>query len=84
MSPRYGGPTSTALFNEDSWTRGGFFHICLTAADPHGLAEKVIRAGGAQVGETVKLGNEETALYVQDPWSNVIEVASTDFESLIA
>ena len=67
-------------------TRGGFFHIAVTAPDPDSLCEKVIAAGGSKMGETVMpFGPEEddNALYFQDPWGNTIEVVSCSFEQLI-
>lgn len=72
-----------ATFDARAWTRGGFFHIAVTTAEPETLADKVQAAGGKRVGETATLPNGETALYVQDPWGNVIEVCSADFEHLV-
>jgi hypothetical protein len=85
INPRYEGGTLTSPtpFNKHAWIRGGFFHIAVTAGDPPNLARKVEQAGGKKVGETVKLENGETALYVQDPWGNAIEIVSTDFETLL-
>lgn len=85
ITPKYEGPTTAAPmpFNTSAWTRGGFFHIAVTAPEPEMLAQQVERNGGKRFGQAVSLPNGEEALYVQDPWGNVIEICSTDFESLI-
>ncbi len=85
IDPPHQGATiaSPALFDARAWTRGGFFHIAVTTTEPEMLAERVQVAGGKRVGKSVTLPNGETALYVQDPWGNVIEVCSADFERLI-
>ncbi|KAG8632078.1 hypothetical protein KVT40_001218 [Elsinoe batatas] len=63
--------------------RGGFFHACVTDADPEGLAEKVVAAGGKRIGSSVDLlGKGIKCLYTADPWGNVIEVLDISFERL--
>ena len=62
VKPKHDGPTSTIPFSTDLWTRGGFFHICVTAANPDELAREIVSAGGERIGETVKLRNEQAAL----------------------
>jgi catechol 2,3-dioxygenase-like lactoylglutathione lyase family enzyme len=66
------------------YSRGGFFHICVTDAQPLQLAERVVVAGGQMVGQAVELGRDASVgcLYVADPWGNVIEILSTSFERL--
>lgn len=64
------------------YTRGGFFHIAITVADPDALAEKVIENGGMQIGETVTLYGDR-ALYVQDPWGNILEFLTCSFDQLM-
>jgi catechol 2,3-dioxygenase-like lactoylglutathione lyase family enzyme len=64
------------------FTRGGFFHIAITVPDPDATAKRVTEAGGKQIGETVSMYGE-TALYVEDPWGNVIECLSCSFEQLM-
>ncbi|KIW13751.1 hypothetical protein PV08_08942 [Exophiala spinifera] len=70
-------------FDARSWTQGGFFHVAVTAAEPQKLASKIEDAGGRRVGDAVTLSNGHTALYVQDPWGNAIEICSTNFFDLI-
>jgi catechol 2,3-dioxygenase-like lactoylglutathione lyase family enzyme len=63
--------------------RGGFFHICVTDADPDILADKVVQAGGKRIGVTVESSGKGTkCLYVSDPWGNVIEILDISFERL--
>ncbi|EXJ63557.1 uncharacterized protein A1O5_11318 [Cladophialophora psammophila CBS 110553] len=85
IDPNYRGGTTTSPtpFNPQAWTQGGFFHIAVTAPDPEALAMKVVQAGGKEFGQAVILPNGEQARYVQDPWGNVFEICSTDFDSLI-
>jgi len=69
-------------------TRGGVFHICLTVPDPEALCEKAVAAGATKLGQTVTpwehLGEDDCALYLQDPWGTVIEFLSCSFEQLMA
>lgn len=69
--------------NEFDYTRGGFFHVAITVADPDAMAQKVIEHGGKRIGETVELYGER-ALYLQDPWGNVLEFLSCSFHELMA
>jgi hypothetical protein len=80
INPPYKGPEGKAF----DYTRGGFYHIGITAPEPDVLCEKVVKAGGKKIGETVELYDGDTALYLQDPWGNVIEVLSCSFEQLMA
>jgi hypothetical protein len=73
----------TVIPKEDfEYTRAGFFHIAVTTPDPDATAKQVVENGGKQIGETVSMYGE-TALYVQDPWGNVIECLSCSFEMLM-
>lgn len=85
VEPRYEGSTiaSPKSFDRKSWISGGFFHIAVTTSNPDILAKKVEESGGRRVGKTAILANGETALYVQDPWGNAIEIVSADFETLV-
>jgi catechol 2,3-dioxygenase-like lactoylglutathione lyase family enzyme len=69
-------------------TRGGVFHICLTAPDPDALCEKAVAAGARKLGSTITpwrhLDEDDCALYIQDPWGTVIELLSCSFEQLMA
>ena len=74
--------TQPAAFD---YTRGGVFHVCFTDPDPDQLAERVVAAGGKKFGATVNLyGSQDNAVYLQDPWGNVLEVMSCSFEHAMA
>ncbi|KAK5712562.1 hypothetical protein LTR17_017943 [Elasticomyces elasticus] len=64
------------------YTRGGFFHIGVTVADPEDVAKRATEMGGKLIGEPVGM-YEEKALYVQDPWGNIVELLSCSFEKLM-
>jgi catechol-2,3-dioxygenase len=66
------------------YNRSGFFHIAVTAPDVDEVCRRAVENGGYQVGETVDMGGGEKALYLSDPWGNVVECLSCSFESLLA
>jgi catechol 2,3-dioxygenase-like lactoylglutathione lyase family enzyme len=68
---------------EQQYQRGGFFHICVTSPDPDALAKEACQDGAMQVGETITAYDGEKALYLRDPWGNVVEVLSCSFEQLM-
>jgi hypothetical protein len=71
--------------NDDfEYQRSGFFHIAVTAPDVDEALRVAVENGGKQIGETVDVGDGEKALYVSDPWGNVVEVLSCSFEGLMA
>jgi hypothetical protein len=83
---------------DSEFHHGGFFHIAITVPDPGMLyclvsidillniedatAKKVTELGGKRVGKTTGIYGEK-ALYVQDPWGNVIECMSCSFEQFM-
>ncbi|KAF2681424.1 hypothetical protein K458DRAFT_420597 [Lentithecium fluviatile CBS 122367] len=69
---------------EFEYNRAGFFHIAVTAPDPDEVVKRAVAEGGKQVGETVAMGPTERALYLSDPWGNVVEVLSCSYEALMA
>lgn len=68
---------------EEQYQRGGFFHIGVTAPDPDAVAERACQDGASRIGETITSYDGEKALYVRDPWGNVIEILSCSFEQLM-
>ena len=68
---------------QEQYQRGGFFHIGITAPDPDLVAENACQDGATRVGETVSMYDGEKALYLRDPWGNVVEVLSCSFEQLM-
>lgn len=76
-------PKSYAPDSSFEYHRGGFFHACVTDADPEGLAERMVAAGGKRIGKMVDpTGAGVKCLYAQDPWGNVIEILDVSFERL--
>jgi catechol 2,3-dioxygenase-like lactoylglutathione lyase family enzyme len=75
-------PACTVPKPSFEYTRGGFFHIAVTTPDPDATAQVVKDNGGKQIGTTVSMYGEK-ALYVEDPWGNVIECLSCSFEQLM-
>lgn len=79
--PKITSETSANFAND--YKRGGFFHIGVTAPDIELLAEKVVATGGKRIGATIPVYNHE-AMYLQDPWGNVIELISASFERVMS
>lgn len=87
IDPPYRGPSSVTQsghpeFTAQCFTMGGFFHIAFTADDVDTLCQKVVSNGGRQIGETVALGRDR-ALYLMDPWGNVIELLTRRFIDIV-
>ncbi|KIX06650.1 uncharacterized protein Z518_04626 [Rhinocladiella mackenziei CBS 650.93] len=80
--PKYNGPTERVNWNPDTYTRGGFFHICLTVADVEATMKEAVERGARVVGRNVTLVEDEKAVYLQDPWGNVVELLSCSCEQL--
>lgn len=68
---------------EFEYNRGGFFHICVTDADPDSLADKMVEAGGKRIGNSVHPYAGFTAVYVSDPWGNAVEILDASYERVI-
>ncbi|KIX06833.1 uncharacterized protein Z518_04809 [Rhinocladiella mackenziei CBS 650.93] len=70
------------------YTRGGVFHVGLTVADPEEVCKRAVAAGAKKIGQSVvpyrHLGEDDVALYMQDPWGMVIELMSCSFEQFFA
>lgn len=84
INPKYKGPKDPITFEEKNYVHGGFFHIAFTVPEPDELCERVVKEGGKNIGDTVLLGKGEYALYLQNPWGNVIEAMSCTFEQMLA
>ena len=68
---------------ENQYQRGGYFHLGVTAPDPDAVAREAVKDGAVQIGETITMYDGEKALYLKDPWGNVVEVLSCSFEQLM-
>ena len=66
------------------YARTGVFHICVTDPDPEALLERVVGAGGKQIGGWMDYSRYglvgHKGVYLQDPWGNVVEVMSISIE----
>lgn len=67
--------------------RGGFFHICVTDPDVEGLVARIVETGGKQLSdfwpERPPL-TEFRMCYCADPFDNVVEVYSHQYENMQA
>ncbi|HEY0792906.1 MAG TPA: VOC family protein [Chthoniobacterales bacterium] len=77
-------PKSQRPATDFEYTRGGFYHICVTDPDIEGLIARIVENGGRQRGHTCKpyAGAGYQAAYCHDPFGNVIEVLSHSWEQL--
>lgn len=70
-------PRAESYADGDAPWRGGFTHICVTAADIEGLADAIAANGGtrSEVFRSIP-GKPYAAAYCRDPWGHVIEINS--------
>lgn len=64
------------------YERGGFFHICITDANPDQLAATFEAEGGKRIGSKVDPSGRGMiqCRYLADPWGNVVEVLDVGYE----
>ncbi|KAF4628519.1 hypothetical protein G7Y89_g9629 [Cudoniella acicularis] len=74
--PQYKGKTKPFEGRKFEYNNGGFFHIGITAPDPEVVCERVVKAGGKKVGETVDLYDDDKALSLRGG-VNLVDVTST-------
>ncbi|MDB6179517.1 VOC family protein [Paracoccus sp. Z330] len=78
VDPAYQKPDHKVEF----W-RGGFFHICVTDPDVGGLVDRIVATGGKQISDIwPERGADQPYLmcYCTDPFGNVIEIYSHQYE----
>ncbi|KXH47417.1 hypothetical protein CSIM01_05354 [Colletotrichum simmondsii] len=64
---------------------GGFFHLCVTDAEPEALLARAIQAGASKIGEpTLNPLSGSRCLYFKDPWGNVLEILDMSFDRMSA
>ncbi|KAK8915012.1 hypothetical protein H634G_09926 [Metarhizium anisopliae BRIP 53293] len=80
INPRHAKPDGP----EFDYSRGGFFHVAMTVADPAGLCEAVVKAGGRKLGEPVSMVKGHMCAYCQDPWGNTIELLTASFAEMVS
>ncbi|KAH0831519.1 hypothetical protein AYO21_06351 [Fonsecaea monophora] len=84
VAPKYNGPQQRPEWGPDSYTRGGFFHVGFVVADIDETVAACERLGGKLVGEKVHPVPGEAALYMQDPWGNIIELMTCGFDQMFS
>jgi catechol 2,3-dioxygenase-like lactoylglutathione lyase family enzyme len=64
------------------YTRAGFFHICVTDANPEDLVQRIVQTGGTQISPVLSIFTNETyqTVYCLDPFGNLVEVNSASYE----
>lgn len=75
-------PEARADFARD-YKRGGYFHMAVTAPDVEALCERAVAAGARKIGATIPVFEYE-AIYIEDPWGNVVELISASFERMMS
>ncbi|KIX08856.1 uncharacterized protein Z518_03513 [Rhinocladiella mackenziei CBS 650.93] len=79
--PKYSGPHKRIDWGPETYTKGGYFHLCLTVPNVEEKVKEAVKKGASVVGEMDLAGGERTA-YLQDPWGNVVELLSLTFDQL--
>lgn len=87
IDPPYRRPVSISEqgspnYTPEMYARGGFFHIAITVGDVDVTCRNVVSTGGQQIGKTIQMGSDK-ALYLMDPWGNVIELLTRDFVNVV-
>lgn len=79
-------PSAILNLSADIPPRAGFFHICVTDRDPAALAARIVKHGGRQRTRvwTATSGEPYEFVYVEDPWRNLIEIYSYDYQRTYA
>ena len=77
-------PKSRLPENSFDYTRAGFYHICITETNIENLVKKILDSGGRQISQIWEIYRNSgfKAAYCQDPFGNVIEIFSHDYESV--
>jgi catechol 2,3-dioxygenase-like lactoylglutathione lyase family enzyme len=77
-------PKSYLPENSFDYTRTGFYHICITEPNIETMVNKILESGGRQISQIWDIYRDSRfkAVYCQDPFGNVIEIFSHDYESV--
>ena len=82
------GPKPERREDTMEYWKNGFFHICITDPDVEGKVAEIIETGGRQRSKIWPLFPEENeeirVCYCEDPYGNVIEIASHRYEQIMA
>lgn len=74
-------PEDAMDFEKKYW-HGGVLYVAITTPDVQATIERIEKAGGKQVGDTITVFGSKAA-YVQDPWGNIMELNDMSFELLL-
>lgn len=79
-------PPASLDASSDIPPRTGFFHLCVTDHDPEALAARIAAHGGRQRTRiwSATSGEPYTFVYTEDPWGNLIEIYSHDYQRTYA
>ncbi|OAL31696.1 hypothetical protein AYO20_08089 [Fonsecaea nubica] len=83
VDPPYQGPTEVPpRFGPQEYTRGGFFHVGFPVEDPEAILAKAVKLGARQIGQMTRPTPNLSGTYMYNPWGNVVELISADFQQL--
>jgi catechol 2,3-dioxygenase-like lactoylglutathione lyase family enzyme len=70
--------------NNFEYTKAGFYHICITDPNVEGLFKRIVESGGKEVSGVWEIYRDSgfKAVYCKDPFGNIIEVFSHDYEKV--
>lgn len=66
------------------YQRSGYFHMGITAGDPERTAATACQDGACVIGGPIEVHPGEKAMFIQDPWGNILELCSNSFEATLA
>jgi catechol 2,3-dioxygenase-like lactoylglutathione lyase family enzyme len=77
-------PKSRLPKNAFDYTRGGFYHICITEPNIENLVKRILDSGGRQISQIWEIYRDSglKATYCQDPFGNVIEIFTHEYGSV--
>ena len=83
---QFTGPTPERREDTMEYWKNGFFHIGITDPDVKGKVAEIVAKGGLQRSEVWELIPDEKILvcYCEDPFGNIIEIASHRYEQMLA
>jgi catechol-2,3-dioxygenase len=73
-------PSTSMPFN---YAGGGFYHVGITVPNVQETLSRMIELSAKQIGEPVQV-YDDMAIYVKDPWGNIVELLSGSFRQLWA
>jgi catechol 2,3-dioxygenase-like lactoylglutathione lyase family enzyme len=68
--------------NSPDPTRAGYFHVGFADPDLEATLDRIVDTGGEQISDVWRIypGQEYRMVYCTDPWGNIVELYSHDFE----